>query len=223
MMLSIDRTVPAAFDWIMLSLPWLGTNLTLFPIIAAFSLWLWRSKGRGDLALRLMVVVVGSLILNAVLKDVFSRPRPDLWPHRGQFQWTSYPSGHAIVGVSVYFTVARLLHRERGWRWPLPRAAAMLIVNLYSRMYLGVHWPTDIIGGALLGLVWMLAAEYAFRPFGQRAQRLRRTTVADPIRTPLAVVHQWKGPGRSIASVGIERWNQSISRCLLGTRRSSVR
>jgi membrane-associated phospholipid phosphatase len=69
----------------------------------------------------------------------------------------------------VYFTVARLLHREKGWRWPYAACAAMLIVNLYSRMYLGVHWPTDIIGGVLLGLVWMLAAEYAFRPFGQRA------------------------------------------------------
>jgi membrane-associated phospholipid phosphatase len=151
LLLSIDRTVPTVFDWVMLSLPWLGTNLTVLPIIAAFSLWLWRKKGRGDLALQLMVTVVGGLVLNAVLKGLFSRPRPELWEHRGQFAWTSYPSGHAIVGVAVYFTIARMLHRERGWRWPFVAATIMLVVVLYSRLYLGVHWPTDVIGGWLLG------------------------------------------------------------------------
>jgi membrane-associated phospholipid phosphatase len=164
LLLSIDRTVPTVFDWVMLSLPWLGTNLTVLPIIAAFSLWLWRKKGRGDLALQLMVTVVGGLVLNAVLKGLFSRPRPELWEHRGQFAWTSYPSGHAIVGVAVYFTIARMLHRERGWRWPFVAATIMLVVVLYSRLYLGVHWPTDVIGGLLLGLVWLVAAELAFRP-----------------------------------------------------------
>ena len=91
-----------AVDWTMLALPWLGTNLTLLPIIAVVALWLWRKKDRGDLALDLMVAVIGSLILNAVLKDIFNRPRPELWPHRGQYQWTAFPSGHAIAGIAVY-------------------------------------------------------------------------------------------------------------------------
>ena len=168
LMLRIDRTVPPVIDWIMLSLPWLGTNLTILPILVAVALWLWRRKGRGDLALQLVIACVGSLVLNAVLKDLFSRPRPDLWPHRGQFQWTSYPSGHAIIGVAVYFTIARVLHRERGWRWPYVVSAVMLVVNLYSRLYLGVHWPTDVIGGALLGLAWLLMVAYAFRPFAEQ-------------------------------------------------------
>ena len=163
-MLSIDRTAPTLVDWIMLSLPWLGTNLTILPIIAAASLWLWRKKGRGDLALQLMVLVVGGLVSNAALKHVFNRPRPELWEHRGQYAWASYPSGHAIVCVAVYFTVARMLLRERGWRWPFVVASLMLAVVLYSRLYLGVHWPTDIIGGILLGLVWLVAVEFAFRP-----------------------------------------------------------
>jgi len=162
LMLSLDRSVPAFFDWMMLSLPWLGTNLTLLPIIAAFSLWLWLKKGRPDLAAQLMIVALGSLAMNAALKDLFSRPRPELWPHRGQFAWTSYPSGHAIVGVAVYFTVSRMLHRERGWRWPYVFSAALLAVNLYSRIYLGVHWPTDVIGGVLIGVVWLVAAEAAW-------------------------------------------------------------
>jgi len=146
----------------MLTLPWLGTNLTVFPIVAAFSLWLWRKKDRSDLALALMVSTAGGLILNAVLKDVFGRPRPDLWAHRGQYQWSSYPSGHAIVCVAVYFTIALMLYRERHWRWPFAVASLLLVVVVYSRLYLGVHWPTDVLGGLLLGLVWLGATEYAF-------------------------------------------------------------
>jgi undecaprenyl-diphosphatase len=169
-MLSLDRQVPRAIDLVMLGLPWLGTNLTLLPIIAAFSTWLWLKKGRRDLAAHLMIVTVGSLIMNAVLKGVFDRARPDLWPHRGQYQWASYPSGHAIVGVSVIFTVALILYREREWRWPLLAAAALLITNLYSRLYLGVHWPTDLIGGLILGALWLGVTQYAFAPFRQAIQ-----------------------------------------------------
>jgi len=170
-MLSIDRTVPVAFDWLMLGLPWLGTNLTLLPIITLVSLWLWRQKGRGELALHLLVVSLGSFIMNAALKDAFGRPRPDLWEHRGQYAWSSYPSGHAIVCASVFFTLALMLFRERRWRWPLAAAAALMLVILYSRLYLGVHWPTDVVGGLLVGLVWLAATEYAFAHFRRRPNR----------------------------------------------------
>ena len=175
-MLSLERDIPRAIDLVMLGLPWLGTNLTLLPIIAAFSVWLWLKKGRRDLAAHLMIVTVGSLIMNAVLKDVFDRARPELWPHRGQYQWASYPSGHAIVGVSVIFTVALMLYRERGWWWPIVAAALLLLTNLYSRLYLGVHWPTDVIGGLIIGVLWLGVTQYAFAPF-------RR-----PIRKDLPVV-----------------------------------
>lgn len=170
-LLRIDRTVPATVDRVMLLLPWLGTNLTLLPILAALSLWVWRKRRRGELALQLMVTVVGSLILNAVLKAIYDRPRPELWPHRGQYQWAAYPSGHAIVGVAVFFTIAILLHRERGWRWPYVAAGVMLVINLYSRLYLGVHWPTDVIAGLLLGAVWLAVTMYAFSPFRRAASR----------------------------------------------------
>lgn len=163
LLLGIDHSVPLPFDWLMLALPWLGTNLTLLPILAAFSLWVWRRKQRPDLALHLMVVATGSLILNAVLKDIYNRPRPELWPHRGQYQWASFPSGHAIVGVSVMFTIAIMLRRERRWIWPSVVAGCVLLLNLYSRLYLGVHWPTDIVGGLIVGAVWLAATQYAFR------------------------------------------------------------
>lgn len=186
LLLGIDRTVPRAFDWLMLGLPWLGTNLTVLPIIAAYSLWLWRKRSRPDIALALLVSSIGSLILNAVLKDAFNRPRPELWAHRGQYQWSSYPSGHAIVCVAVYFTIALMLHRERQWRWPFAVASLLLVVIAYSRLYLGVHWPTDVLGGLMLGLLWLGATEYAFAP-------LRRANSSSQ-RVPNVRQRRWQPP-----------------------------
>jgi undecaprenyl-diphosphatase len=180
LLLSMDRSAPSGVDWIMLALPWLGTNLTLAPIVAVVALWLWRKKGRGDLALELVIAVVGSLILNAVLKDIFNRPRPDLWPRRGQFAWAAYPSGHAIVGISVYFTITAMTFRELGWRWPFAVAIALLGVSLYSRLYLGVHWPTDVLGGLLIGTVWLAFVQLACRPFHRITHAVRGPRSRNP-------------------------------------------
>ena len=155
--------LPEAIDTLFLVLPWLGTNITLIPLIAAFSLWLFVRRKRRDLALHLITVQLGSFTLNAVLKSIFDRPRPDLFEPRGQHAWAAFPSGHAIASVSVLLTVALLLRRERGWRWPMRVAIALLLFSLYSRLYLGVHWPTDILGGVLVGLVWLAATYTAFR------------------------------------------------------------
>jgi undecaprenyl-diphosphatase len=164
LLLRIDRTVPDIVDRAMLVLPWLGTNLTLMPVLVVVALWLWRWRGRANLAVQLIVVQLGSLLLNALLKGLFDRPRPELWEPRGQYKWAAFPSGHAIVGVSVMFTIAFLLHREKGWRWPYVVVGALLVVNLYSRLYLGVHWPSDVFGGIVIGCVWLMATLHAFRP-----------------------------------------------------------
>ena len=157
---------PEAIDALFLVLPWLGTNITLIPIVAGVSLWLFVKRKRPDLALHLITVQLGSFTLNPVLKAIFDRPRPDLFELRGQFAWAAFPSGHAIASVSVLLTAAILLRRERGWRWPMPAAILLLLFSLYSRMYLGVHWPTDIIGGLLIGLVWLAVTYVAFRGSG---------------------------------------------------------
>jgi undecaprenyl-diphosphatase len=169
LMSHIDHDAPRAIDLLMLALPWLGTNLTIMPVLCAVALWLARSRRRLDLAARLIVVTTGSLLLNAVLKALFGRPRPELWAHRGQYAWASIPSGHAIVTTSVLFTAALMLHRERGWRWPFAVAAVILVVSLYSRLYLGEHWPSDVIAGILIGVTWLLGTMYAFR----RSERVR--------------------------------------------------
>ncbi len=163
MILRTHVKLPEPIDSLMLVLPWLGTNITLLPLVVAVSLWLLVRRKRPDLAAHLVTVQLGSLTLNALLKDIFDRPRPELFEQRGQHAWAAFPSGHAIASVSVLLTVAILLRRERGWNWPMRAAVALLVISLYSRHYLGVHWPTDIVGGVLVGLVWLGATMAAFR------------------------------------------------------------
>jgi undecaprenyl-diphosphatase len=171
LILAIPRPMPAPLDALMMVVPWFGTNISLMPVIGLIMIWLWRFKGRSDLAMRLLVVQIGSYFLNPALKFMVERARPELVERRGWYGWSAYPSGHAIAGVAVLMTLALMLHAERGMRWPMVVAALIALTNMYSRLYLGVHWPTDVLGGALVGLVWLVATIVAFRTDAVRKLR----------------------------------------------------
>jgi undecaprenyl-diphosphatase len=161
MMARVDYTLPPWLDILFLTIPWTATNITLAPFTYGAALWLGK-RGRWDLALHVSVVQTGSFALNFAMKFLFDRARPDLWEKRGQFSWASYPSGHAIASVAVLFTVAYLLDREKCWKWPYAALGVMAVITLWSRLYLGVHWPTDVIGGGIMGIVWLGATLAGF-------------------------------------------------------------
>ena len=154
------------FDPLMMAMPWLGTNITLLPATILTVFWLVRSKHRYDEAVYLAVVQLGSNTLNPLVKFLFDRARPDIIPRRGWYDWAAYPSGHAIASTAVLITLGIVLHRVNGWRWPFFVIAPLLLVSLASRVYLGVHWPTDVLGGLAIGLVWLAFTWVAFRPRG---------------------------------------------------------
>ncbi len=107
-------------------------------------------------ALFIVSAVGGAAILSVVLKLLFSRPRPDLWQHLVVEETFSFPSGHAIASSALAFSVMILLWRTR-YRWlgVITGVVYMLTIG-FSRMYLGVHYPTDIIAGWLVSAAWVL-------------------------------------------------------------------
>ncbi len=110
-------------------------------------------------AATLLAVQLGLLLLHLVLKSAFAFPRPDPTPGIDTPTSYSFPSGHSLHSVGLYGTLAALLvaHGPRvPWRW----AGAVALVSVaafvcWSRVYLGVHWLTDVIGGALAAVVWV--------------------------------------------------------------------
>jgi undecaprenyl-diphosphatase len=165
----IHVPLPGWLDAILVVLPWLGTNITLVPLTLVVLLWLALRLGRYHEAVYVGVVQLGSSTLNPSLKFLYERDRPDVIPRRGWYDWAAYPSGHAIASIAVLATLAIVLYRVKEWRWPAYVIAPLLIVSLFSRIYLGVHWPTDVIGGALIGLVWLGFTYFAFREDARRS------------------------------------------------------
>jgi undecaprenyl-diphosphatase len=169
------QSLPRWLDSIMLATPLIGTNLVILPVMLVLGLWLWRVRHEPLIAIHLLVVSIGSLSLNPAMKYLLDRDRPELFPPRGMFNWASYPSGHLILTTALYFTGALMLWRARRWRWPFVAAAFVVLVTCYSRLYLSVHWPTDLIGGMLIGLVWLIGTWKAFTSFDARRARRRAT------------------------------------------------
>lgn len=116
---------------------------------------------RYRLSLLTLAAVLGGMQASASLKHLFGRPRPDLVPHEVLVTSASFPSGHAMMAAVVYLTLGVLIARtQRRRRVRLYIVTLSLIVAVavgVSRVYLGVHWPTDVLAGWALGGAWALA------------------------------------------------------------------
>ena len=119
-----------------------------------------------------MFALGGGLVLNFFLKSWFDRPRPDLVPHLAHVSSASFPSGHSLLSAVVYFTLAALLARMA-----LDRRHKIYIVGVaiffsflvgISRVYLGVHYPTDVLAGWTLGIVWAILCWFGARYLQRR-------------------------------------------------------
>jgi undecaprenyl-diphosphatase len=106
------------------------------------------------------VASVGGWMLNDLLKEVFARPRPQVVPHLRQVMSLSFPSGHALTSAAIFLTLGALLMRVAQSR--LVKFYCMFIAMLATllvgatRVYLGVHYPTDVLAGWLIGISWAL-------------------------------------------------------------------
>jgi undecaprenyl-diphosphatase len=161
----------------------LGSPLFLLPLTIVFSLIFLRLRRiRG--AILLTATMVGVSLLNWILKAVFQRPRP--LPFFGLTVPASYsfPSGHSLAAFCFYGALAALVTarmRSTFWSALVWAGAVVVIVGVgFSRLYLGVHYPSDIIGGYATGFVWVLTVASADRMFRRADKRGVTTAVAEP-------------------------------------------
>lgn len=121
----------------------------------------------------IFVASVGGWVLNWLLKAVFARSRPDIVPHLREVMSSSFPSGHALTSAAVYLTLGALLMRIAEGRLAKYYciAIAMLLTFLVgsSRVFLGVHYPTDVVAGWLIGMSWALLCWVVERTLERRA------------------------------------------------------
>ena len=174
-------------DRVMLEISALGTGAVLLVLVLVASVFLWLTKHHWSVYILLMGVFGGQLV-NRLLKTSFERPRPSVVEWATDVSSLSFPSGHAMSAAIVYSTVAYLAARlqKRRWaRWATLFLAAVIIGLIsISRMYLGVHYPSDILAGTIVGLSWAafcMATLEAIQRFGQRqAPEIKKDEVPAP-------------------------------------------
>jgi undecaprenyl-diphosphatase len=154
-----DPLGPGWLEELMRDVTGLGSTgvLTFITLAAAGFLALDRKT---HAALLVVAAVGGGMLLSTLLKMGFDRPRPDLVPHGTLVYTASFPSGHATLSAVAYLTLGALLARVQPrlvLKLYLLGLAILLTVSVgVSRVYLGVHWPTDVLAGWALGAAWAL-------------------------------------------------------------------
>jgi undecaprenyl-diphosphatase len=148
---------PAWIETAMLDLTALGGPTVLGLVVAAVVGFLLLQT-RYHTALVVLVASIGGELANSILKNVFLRPRPTVVPHLREVISSSFPSGHAMESAIIYLTLGAMLMRiaEKRLTKVYCLAVAVLLTLLVgiSRVFLGVHYPTDVIGGWILGFIW---------------------------------------------------------------------
>jgi len=154
-----DPIGPVWLEEAMRDLTALGSTSVLVFAVAISIVYLLLA-GRPSLALFILVAVVGGQVLSSVLKLGIERPRPELVPHLAQVYTLSFPSGHAMLSAVTYLTLGSLLARAMPSRilkvYVLAVAVLATLLVGVSRVYLGVHWPSDVLAGWCAGSAWAM-------------------------------------------------------------------
>jgi undecaprenyl-diphosphatase len=166
-----DPARPIGPVWIegpLLDLTALGGATVLALVVAVVAGFLVLQT-RYRTAIVVVIAWVSGELLNAAMKHVFNRPRPSIVPHLRIVYTSSFPSGHAMESAIVYLTLAAILMRasqSRVTKFYILGIAVLLTTLIgISRVYLGVHYPTDVLGGWIVGFVWASICWLAARRF----------------------------------------------------------
>ena len=164
-----NLAVPIGPHWLqvaMLDLTSIGgvAVLSLLTVIVTALLAVNRN---GRLALFVAVAVSSGATVSTLLKSLFHRPRPELVAHLVNVNTTSFPSGHAMNSAVVYLTLGALLAKtlsdQKARSFVMAVSVALTLIVGFSRIYLGVHWPSDVLAGWAVGASWALLCSLVLR------------------------------------------------------------
>ena len=145
------------------------TVMTLVTLVGVLAFLMHGKRWRAGI---LAGTVLLADISSEALKQLYGRPRPDLVPHGSYVYSASFPSGHSTLSAATFLTLAMLiasLEPNRGTKIMVFVLAMLLVLAIgVSRVYLGVHWPSDVLAGWCLGGGWALAAWTVLAKFGGR-------------------------------------------------------
>jgi undecaprenyl-diphosphatase len=154
-----DPVGPAWVEEMMRDFTALGSTGVLTVMVLAIAGFLAMTR-KSHAALLVLASVTGGVLISQTMKWAYARPRPDLVPHGAEVFTASFPSGHSMMSAVVYLTLGALLARTQPDRtvkaYILTIAVMLTVLVGTSRVYLGVHWPTDVLAGWTLGGLWAL-------------------------------------------------------------------
>lgn len=178
-----DPSQPIGPAWLQLAvtdITALGGNAVLTLLLAGVAGYFF-AIGRGRSALLVLGAVLSGALLSEGLKLGFARPRPELVAHLVDVRSNSFPSGHAMLSSIAYLTLGAMMARMhadgRVKALAMGYAVALTVMIGASRVYLGVHWPTDVLAGWALGAAWAAA-------WWLLAWRLQHTRHVEPTAPP---------------------------------------
>ncbi|AWJ87678.1 phosphoesterase (plasmid) [Azospirillum sp. TSH58] len=133
-------------------------SITVLSLITAVTLGFLLLRGKRGASLLVLLSVGGGMAISGLLKNQIGRERPDVVPHGDIVFTASFPSGHSLLSAVVFLTLGAMLARfvegRRQKAYVLVVAMAVTLLVGCSRVYLGVHWPTDVLAGWCVGAGW---------------------------------------------------------------------
>lgn len=159
-----DPIGPRWFEEMMRDITALGGTAVLTLVVLAVAGFLALTR-KTHAAIAVLVSVVSGMLLSQAIKWAYARPRPELVPHGMEAYSASFPSGHSMMAAVVYLTLGALLARHQAQPrmkvYVLVVAVLLTVLVGISRIYLGVHWPTDVLAGWCLGAAWAILCWFA--------------------------------------------------------------
>jgi membrane-associated phospholipid phosphatase len=165
-----------------------GTAWGVFPavILIAIALWFYR---RWRSLTYFLITTIGCGLINHSAKVLWHRDRPSLWQHSSEYGF-SFPSGHAMSSMVLVAALTVLVWGTR-WRWLTLGLGSIFVGAIgWTRLYLGVHYPSDILAGWMITLAWAISVSLIVRPNFQPPQVLADQVLADQALADQALADQ---------------------------------